>query len=143
MTDIKPGDRVTLTADVETVAAGGTLLLPGGWWVHPDCCVSVEVIAPPMPRWEQVLREAMNRRALCGFDSVTASDVVAEVGAALNPEPQPESWQPGDVVLDAKGVPWQRTSTDRWWCPGFSSKFDEDHPTRPLRLLARDGKPVT
>jgi hypothetical protein len=61
--------------------------------------------------------------------------------------PQPESWQSGDVVLDAGGDVWKRTADGLawwWWC-GCRPRgaYDDATPIRPLRLLVRDGKPVT
>jgi len=55
--------------------------------------------------------------------------------------PEPESWEPGDVVLSAAGVAYRRTYDATWH--GFSGyEWADDDPSRPLTLLARDGEPV-
>ncbi|MBB5081352.1 hypothetical protein [Nonomuraea endophytica] len=74
--------------------------------------------------------------------------------------PTPEEWQPGDVVLDnqgslfarasahdeAKGWPWGYTSTAARGFDGEAyvpeGSVEEGYPTRPLRLLVRDGRTV-
>lgn len=66
-----------------------------------------------------------------------------------------ENWRPGDIVMDANQRLWCRSDDERWpWArgpghvPGGAKKLpvlsggaEEDHPRRPLLLLARDGLP--
>ncbi|MFI6317306.1 hypothetical protein ACIBG8_07295 [Nonomuraea sp. NPDC050556] len=75
--------------------------------------------------------------------------------------PTPEEWRPGDLVLDNQGRMFTRASAEdeaSGWPWGYASEdvrdvtgrphvpegaVEEGHPTRPLRLLVRDGRPVT
>jgi len=55
--------------------------------------------------------------------------------------PEPESWEPGDIVLSALGGVYARSNGDTW--RGFSGlDYPEVMPSRPLTLIARNGKPV-
>lgn len=49
--------------------------------------------------------------------------------------PEPENWQPGDVVKDARGRVFARTLSGYWWRLGIVESFDNDYPMRPLVKL--------
>ncbi len=52
----------------------------------------------------------------------------------------PESWQEGDVVLDAEQKVYRRTRRETWQKFNGEDVFDSV-PARPLTLLVRDGQP--
>lgn len=65
------------------------------------------------------------------------------------PPPEPE-WQPGDVVLDAGGRTYIYGGDEDWpWIgqdagdPASADRYTMSKPSRPVTLLARNGKPVT
>jgi hypothetical protein len=84
----RKGDRVNVTitnAEVAEVSevSPGALDLMNGCWIEMGPGVSVEVIPPPVPLWEQAIRDRLE--AECGSDPFI-DNVVAAVRDALAAE---------------------------------------------------------
>jgi post-segregation antitoxin (ccd killing protein) len=64
------------------------------------------------------------------FSGITATAIANDIKAHREPK-----WETGDVVVDAEGVKFLRTSSGRWTKFGTTALFLHGTPVRPLRRM--------
>jgi hypothetical protein len=77
-------------------------------------------------------------------DIAMEGDEVVSIKEVLPPE---QKWLSGDIVLDVRNVPYEYSAigneVERWWQMASDRRVALSYPKRPLRLIHRDGNPVS
>jgi hypothetical protein len=93
------------------------------------------VVIGPVTQFDAATGQTKVGNAQLGSVNFLAIDkIVTEIEKVV----PPESWQDGDVVLDADEKVYRRTRRGTWQKFNGEDVFDRV-PTRPLTLLVRDG----